>query len=135
MLTSLYKITINVASLLLYLTCNPTYVIIGMNAPPRDYNTHGTKVGKIFTTIGATASLVFAYNTGMLPEIQVGLATGSLSDPQLTQGSREKNCTIFSLTKLVNFGKFCIQALEQEDPPCILFIGSLICSSAHFCSS
>ncbi|RWR86178.1 putative proline transporter 2 isoform X1 [Cinnamomum micranthum f. kanehirae] len=42
----------------------------GLNAPARDYNIHGTKVDKIFSTIGASASLVFAYNTGMLPEIQ-----------------------------------------------------------------
>ncbi|KAH6787259.1 proline transporter 1 [Perilla frutescens var. hirtella] len=42
----------------------------GIEAPPRDYNIPGTKVGKIFTTIGAAANLVFAFNTGMLPEIQ-----------------------------------------------------------------
>lgn len=43
----------------------------GMEAPPRDYSIHGTLTSKIFTTIGASANLVFAYNTGMLPEIQV----------------------------------------------------------------
>ncbi|KAI4306782.1 hypothetical protein L6164_030029 [Bauhinia variegata] len=42
----------------------------GLNAPPRDYSIPGTSISKIFTTIGATANLVFAYNTGMLPEIQ-----------------------------------------------------------------
>ncbi|KAL8470359.1 hypothetical protein ACS0TY_033003 [Phlomoides rotata] len=42
----------------------------GIEAPPRDYSIPGTKVSKIFTTIGASANLVFAYNTGMLPEIQ-----------------------------------------------------------------
>ncbi|XP_042014232.1 proline transporter 1-like isoform X1 [Salvia splendens] len=42
----------------------------GINAPPRDYSIPGTKVGKIFTIIGAAANLVFAFNTGMLPEIQ-----------------------------------------------------------------
>ena len=31
----------------------------------------GTHTSKIFTIIGASASLVFAFNTGMLPEIQV----------------------------------------------------------------
>ena len=43
----------------------------GMNAPGRDYNIPGSHASKIFSTIGAAASLVFAYNTGMLPEIQV----------------------------------------------------------------
>ncbi|KAG8380781.1 hypothetical protein BUALT_Bualt06G0051700 [Buddleja alternifolia] len=42
----------------------------GIEAPSRDYNIHGTKVSRIFTTIGASANLVFAFNTGMLPEIQ-----------------------------------------------------------------
>ncbi|KDP44841.1 hypothetical protein JCGZ_01341 [Jatropha curcas] len=42
----------------------------GLKAPPRDYSTPGTPTAKIFTSIGAAANLVFAYNTGMLPEIQ-----------------------------------------------------------------
>ncbi|KAL3838485.1 hypothetical protein ACJIZ3_023076 [Penstemon smallii] len=42
----------------------------GIEAPPRDYNIPGSKSAKIFTTIGAAANLVFAFNTGMLPEIQ-----------------------------------------------------------------
>ncbi|XP_047306984.1 proline transporter 2-like [Impatiens glandulifera] len=42
----------------------------GIQAPPRDYGIPGTKTDKIFTTIGAVANLVFAFNTGMLPEIQ-----------------------------------------------------------------
>ncbi|OVA15546.1 Amino acid transporter [Macleaya cordata] len=42
----------------------------GMSAPPRDYSIPGSKVSKIFSSIGAAANLVFAYNTGMLPEIQ-----------------------------------------------------------------
>ncbi|KAK9742374.1 hypothetical protein RND81_03G168000 [Saponaria officinalis] len=42
----------------------------GVQAPPRDYNIPGDNTSKIFTTIGAAANLVFAYNTGMLPEIQ-----------------------------------------------------------------
>ncbi|XP_052208242.1 proline transporter 1 isoform X2 [Diospyros lotus] len=42
----------------------------GSKAPARDYGISGTKIGKIFTTIGAAANLVFAFNTGMLPEIQ-----------------------------------------------------------------
>ncbi|TXG49871.1 hypothetical protein EZV62_025746 [Acer yangbiense] len=45
----------------------------GINSPPRDYTIPGTTTSKIFTTIGACANLVFAFNTGMLPEIQVGL--------------------------------------------------------------
>ncbi|KAH9620477.1 hypothetical protein KSS87_017964 [Heliosperma pusillum] len=42
----------------------------GVETPPRDYSIPGDKVSKIFTTIGAAANLVFAFNTGMLPEIQ-----------------------------------------------------------------
>ncbi|XP_004307605.1 PREDICTED: proline transporter 1-like [Fragaria vesca subsp. vesca] len=42
----------------------------GIKAPPRDYGVPGTRIGKIFTTTGAVANLVFAFNTGMLPEIQ-----------------------------------------------------------------
>ncbi|GFS32042.1 proline transporter 2 [Actinidia rufa] len=46
------------------------YVHNEPEAPARDYSIPGTKLSKIFTTIGATANLVFAFNTGMLPEIQ-----------------------------------------------------------------
>uniref|UniRef100_A0A2N9IT78 Amino acid transporter transmembrane domain-containing protein n=1 Tax=Fagus sylvatica TaxID=28930 RepID=A0A2N9IT78_FAGSY len=42
----------------------------GIRAPARDYSIPGTTTSKIFTTIGAAANLVFAFNTGMLPEIQ-----------------------------------------------------------------
>ncbi|TYK24127.1 proline transporter 1-like [Cucumis melo var. makuwa] len=37
---------------------------------PADYSIPGSSTSKIFTTIGASANLVFAFNTGMLPEIQ-----------------------------------------------------------------
>lgn len=42
----------------------------GVEASARDYSIPGTNISKIFTTIGASANLVFAFNTGMLPEIQ-----------------------------------------------------------------
>ncbi|KAJ7964042.1 Proline transporter like [Quillaja saponaria] len=42
----------------------------GIKAPARDYSIPGTTASKIFTIIGASANLVFAFNTGMLPEIQ-----------------------------------------------------------------
>ncbi|XP_021903892.1 proline transporter 1 [Carica papaya] len=42
----------------------------GIKAPSRDYSIPGTSTSKIFTIIGASANLVFAFNTGMLPEIQ-----------------------------------------------------------------
>ena len=45
--------------------------VSGIRAPPRDYGIPGSNINKVFTTIGASASLVFAFNTGMLPEIQV----------------------------------------------------------------
>jgi hypothetical protein len=43
----------------------------GVTTPARDYSIPQEHSTKVFTTIGAIASLVFAYNTGMLPEIQV----------------------------------------------------------------
>ncbi|XP_057981748.1 proline transporter 1-like [Malania oleifera] len=42
----------------------------GIKAPASDYSIPGSSVDKIFKTIGAAANLVFAFNTGMLPEIQ-----------------------------------------------------------------
>ncbi|OAY79445.1 probable proline transporter 2 isoform X1 [Ananas comosus] len=42
----------------------------GTQSSVRDYNIPGTHMSRIFSTIGAVANLVFAYNTGMLPEIQ-----------------------------------------------------------------
>lgn len=42
----------------------------GLNNPSRDYEISGSKTTKIFNSIGAAANIVFAYNSGMLPEIQ-----------------------------------------------------------------
>ncbi|KAK7276345.1 hypothetical protein RIF29_17484 [Crotalaria pallida] len=42
----------------------------GIKSPARDYSIPGASTSKIFSTIGASANLVFAFNTGMLPEIQ-----------------------------------------------------------------
>ncbi|KAI5670550.1 hypothetical protein M9H77_10914 [Catharanthus roseus] len=42
----------------------------GIKAPSRDYDIPGSTASRVFTTIGAAANLVFAFNTGMLPEIQ-----------------------------------------------------------------
>ncbi|CAA7060392.1 unnamed protein product [Microthlaspi erraticum] len=42
----------------------------GVNKPSRDYKIQGSSIDKIFTITGAAANLVFAFNTGMLPEIQ-----------------------------------------------------------------
>nr|AJA32459.1 proline transporter [Phaseolus vulgaris] len=42
----------------------------GLHSPPRDYKLPGEGFSKVFTIIGASANLVFAFNTGMLPEIQ-----------------------------------------------------------------
>lgn len=55
----------------LKLTCS-TLSLSGIESPPRDYSIPGEGASKIFEIIGASANLVFAYNTGMLPEIQVG---------------------------------------------------------------
>ncbi|XWS65904.1 hypothetical protein CRYUN_Cryun05aG0153600 [Craigia yunnanensis] len=80
---SLFAIaTPHLSSLRIWLGCSTVlsliYIIVacvlaakdGINAPPRDYSIHGTSTSRIFTTIGASANLVFAFNTGMLPEIQ-----------------------------------------------------------------
>ncbi|XP_015695221.2 probable proline transporter 2 [Oryza brachyantha] len=42
----------------------------GITTPAKDYTIPQSHSARIFTTIGAVANLVFAYNTGMLPEIQ-----------------------------------------------------------------
>lgn len=47
--------------------------LIGVNKPERDYNIQGSSINKLFTITGAAANLVFAFNTGMLPEIQVSV--------------------------------------------------------------
>lgn len=58
-----------------FLNFEYTLFVVGINSPPRDYNIYGSKASRIFTTIGAAANLVFAFNTGMLPEIQVGVSS------------------------------------------------------------
>ncbi|XP_022764497.1 proline transporter 2-like [Durio zibethinus] len=74
--------TPHLSSLRVWLGCSTLlslmYIIVacvlaakdGINAPSRDYSITGKSTGRIFTTIGASANLVFAFNTGMLPEIQ-----------------------------------------------------------------
>ncbi|OMO76296.1 Amino acid transporter, transmembrane [Corchorus olitorius] len=75
--------TPHLSSLRLWLGCSTVlsliYIVVacvlaakdGIKAPPRDYSLpSGSSASKIFTTIGASANLVFAFNTGMLPEIQ-----------------------------------------------------------------
>ncbi|XP_058099513.1 probable proline transporter 2 isoform X2 [Magnolia sinica] len=54
----------------------------GINTPSRDYSIPGSKSSKTFSSIGAAASLVFAYNTGMLPEIQATVKPPVLKNMQ-----------------------------------------------------
>ncbi|KAE9598760.1 hypothetical protein Lal_00022555 [Lupinus albus] len=42
----------------------------GLRSPARDYSMPGESSSKVFSIIGSAASLVFAFNTGMVPEIQ-----------------------------------------------------------------
>ncbi|XP_031487569.1 probable proline transporter 2 isoform X1 [Nymphaea colorata] len=42
----------------------------GIRTPAKDYHIPGSGASLMFNSIGAAANLVFAYNTGMLPEIQ-----------------------------------------------------------------
>ncbi|XP_022747543.1 proline transporter 2-like [Durio zibethinus] len=74
--------TPHLSSLRVWLGCSTVlsliYIIVacvlaakdGTNASSRDYSIPGSSTSRIFTTIGASANLVFAFNTGMLPEIQ-----------------------------------------------------------------
>ncbi|OIT30871.1 proline transporter 2 [Nicotiana attenuata] len=60
------------ASTFFYITI--TFVLSlkdGMNAPPRYYSIPDAR--RVFATIGATGNLVFAFNSGMVPEIQATL--------------------------------------------------------------
>ena len=43
----------------------------GMNSPPRDYGVHETKPTGTFDAMGAIGSIAFAFNTVILPELQV----------------------------------------------------------------
>jgi hypothetical protein len=47
----------------------------GLQAAPRDYSLPGTTTGtttdQAFNAIGALATIAFAFNTGILPEMQV----------------------------------------------------------------
>lgn len=38
---------------------------------PRDYSVVGTKTERAFNAMGALATIAFAFNTGILPEVQV----------------------------------------------------------------
>ncbi|OWM69998.1 hypothetical protein CDL15_Pgr025847 [Punica granatum] len=70
---SALRIWLGISTLLSLVYLVITFVLTikdGINAPPRDYSIPGTRTGKIFSTIGACANLVFVYNSGMLPEIQ-----------------------------------------------------------------
>jgi hypothetical protein len=50
----------------------------GLKSPPRDYSLKGTRADRTFNAIGALATIAFAYNTGILPEMQVLTSTLSL---------------------------------------------------------
>lgn len=43
----------------------------GRNSPPRDFGVHETKPTGIFDAMGAIGSIAFAFNTVILPELQV----------------------------------------------------------------
>lgn len=47
------------------------WFIKGITMPARDYSIPGFDSARFFSTISAVASLLFIYNTGMLPELQV----------------------------------------------------------------
>lgn len=43
----------------------------GLQVAPRDYSLPGTATNQAFNAIGALATIAFAFNTGILPEMQV----------------------------------------------------------------
>ncbi|KAL6883413.1 hypothetical protein ACP4OV_010827 [Aristida adscensionis] len=45
----------------------------GITSPPRDYSIPGSESTRAFGAVGAAASVLFVYNSGMLPEIQATL--------------------------------------------------------------
>ena len=46
-------------------------MFIGVKTHSRDYEIQGSPLSKLFTITAAAANLIFVFNTGMLPEIQV----------------------------------------------------------------
>lgn len=46
-------------------------MVAGLKAPPRDYSLLGNNTDKAFNAMGALATIAFAFNTGILPEMQV----------------------------------------------------------------
>ncbi|KAK8612310.1 hypothetical protein V6N13_092426 [Hibiscus sabdariffa] len=86
--------TPNLSSLRVWLGCSTllslTYIVVasvlaandGIKSPPRDYSIQGTTTSKIFSIIGASSSLLFAFNTGMVPEIQATLREPAVENMQ-----------------------------------------------------
>ncbi|KAH9541725.1 hypothetical protein CY35_14G080600 [Sphagnum magellanicum] len=52
----------------------------GLKDPPRDYSLLGTKADRTFHAIGALATIAFAYNTGILPEMQATIRQPSTTN-------------------------------------------------------
>ena len=48
-------------------------VFTGRNTPPRDFGIHETSATGTFDAMGAIGSIAFAFNTVILPELQVDL--------------------------------------------------------------
>lgn len=69
----LWLVVSTILSLIYIITSIVLSIKDGVNSPARDYGNHTTKTTEVFSAIGATASLAFAYNSGMLPEIQATL--------------------------------------------------------------
>eukprot|EP00253_Pinus_taeda_P013920 PITA_13920 len=56
----------------------------GINSPARDYeiSSSGSSKSRMFGTVGAAANLIFAFNSGMLPEIQATIKHPSVKNMQ-----------------------------------------------------
>ena len=65
-------------------------MVAGLKAPPRDYSLLGNTTDKAFNAIGALATIAFAFNTGILPEMQVRIIRYML-DSGYTNYQRLKN--------------------------------------------
>lgn len=49
----------------------------GIHSPPRDFGIHESKPTGIFDAMGAIGSIAFAFNTVILPELQVTALTAA----------------------------------------------------------
>lgn len=89
-------------------------MVAGLKAPPRDYSLLGNSTDKAFNAIGALATIAFAFNTGILPEMQVRIIRYMLNS-EYTNYQKLKNdgetlrVNNFEPARLIAEGLTCIR--------------------------